>query len=82
MHQYNETLLAAHVIFALFLQVTPSTYSEAMGHFQKHEFQQASTGFEEAIKVESLGLPATQKLLSCFIATMGLIKLGAGSLPM
>ena len=56
MHQYNETLLAAHIIFALFLQVTPSTYSEAMSHFQKHEFQQASAGFEEAIKVEKMAL--------------------------
>ena len=55
MYQYNETLLAAHIIFALFLQVTPSTYSEAMSHFQKHEFQQASAGFEEAIKAEKPG---------------------------
>ena len=54
-HQYNETLLAAPFIFALFLQITPTSYNEAMGHFQKREFQQASGGFEEAIKAEKPG---------------------------
>ena len=54
-HQYNETLLAAPFIFALFLRITPTSYNEAMGHFQKREFQQASGGFEEAIKAEKPG---------------------------
>ena len=54
-YQYNETLLAAHFLCALFLQVTPASYNEAMGHFQKREFQPASGGFEEAIKAEKPG---------------------------
>ena len=62
-HQYNEPLLSAH-FSSLFSSRLPHRLT---GHFQKREFQQASAGFEEAIKAEKPGSTRYTEIAFCWV---------------